>query len=134
MPDYLLAYMGRVNAVSLFPTLILVLGVGFGFYHFVRYVKGREDSRARAYSLLWLSVLISLAGYLWFLIRYPHIDGDTIKATYALQVFPLAAVLSGALLIEIRKRDHRLYLLIVLLMAVVFIHNLPALFSRQTAW
>lgn len=55
-------------------------------------------TRTLALAFLTLIILTSLAGYLWFLISYPvpH-KGDTIKATYMLQIFPPLALLCGEL-------------------------------------
>ncbi len=135
MPDYLLAYMGRVNAVSLFPTLILLLGIGLGAVYFLRFLArrwGDSDSQNGALVFLFLCVVVSISGYLWFIIRYPDIDGDTIKATYLLHIFPLTAILAGVFLLELRQRYPNLWRLVVATLVIVILHNLPVLFTRST--
>jgi hypothetical protein len=132
MPDYLLAFMGRVNLVSIFPTLILLLGIGLGFISFLRFLTRRWAEQETALALLFLSIAVSIVGYLWFIIRYPDIDGDTVKATYLLHIFPLIAVLAGILLLRIRRRDRFIWRLTIIGLALVIVHNLPVLFTRTT--
>ena len=41
-------------------------------------------------------VVVSLVGYMWFVIRYPSLGkGDTIKAIYLLHIFPSLAILGA---------------------------------------
>src|SRR5262249_3011755 len=43
-----------------------------------------------------LVVGVSVIGYLWFLIRFPVLnEGDTIKASYMLHIFPPLALLTA---------------------------------------
>ncbi len=43
-------------------------------------------------------------GYLILLVVYPTKTGDTVKATYLIHVFPLAAVLAADLLERLNRR------------------------------
>ncbi len=82
-------------------------------------------------SLAMLAVLVSLAGYAWFLIRYPHPRGATIKATYILQVFPFAALLGADLLEWVRDRQRRAWSVLLFVLILVIGHNLPALVTHH---
>ncbi len=119
------AYLGRVNLVSLFPSLLMVAALGRAA---VRLGRGTlTPVRREAYILLLLAIATTAAGYFWFLIMYPSYDkGDTIKATYILQLFPAVAVLTGEYLASLRDRFPRLSRLVWLGLALTFVHNLPA--------
>jgi F0F1-type ATP synthase membrane subunit a len=75
-------------------------------------------------------ILSTLIGYLWFLIQYPSPDGDTIKATYVLQIFPFMALLIGSVGARLSESNSRIYPFIFSLFVFTFVHNLGSLFSR----
>ena len=77
-------------------------------------------------------VLVSLIGYGWFLIKYPHSVGDTIKAMYVLQIFPLLSMLTGAVLVQLRHYHGWAYTVLVGSYAVVTAHNLAMLVTNFT--
>jgi hypothetical protein len=78
-----------------------------------------------------LVTLASFLGYFAFLILYPDLGkGDTIKATYMLQVFPFLAVLGAELLVSVRDRSAAVYHLLAALLAVSAALNAPLLFTR----
>jgi hypothetical protein len=80
--------LGRVNLVGLLPTAVFLGGLVVAAGALWRTRDGR--------ALLLLAALLSLLGYLWFLVGYPNLGkGDTIKATYLLHVFPILAILGG---------------------------------------
>ena len=124
-------YMGRVNLVSLFPTVVLLAAVAMGVAALFRFAAGNLDLEVRIRSLLVLVVLCTLAGYFWFLVRFPNPGkGDTIKAVYVLQIFPLMAILAGAMLAALHRRHAILFWVVSGLLAATFIHNLPLLITR----
>jgi hypothetical protein len=125
------AYLGRINLVSLFPTALGLVAIFFGL-KCIRYV-GRNEGTDQAKSLLlvMLYVIISLAGYFWFLVMYPNLGkGDTIKATYLLQTFPFIALLVGIMLQIIREKKRLVYRIIMLFLVIVWLHNLPAMLTH----
>ena len=80
---------------------------------------------------LLLAIGTTMAGYLWFLIMFPDIGkGDTIKATYVLQVFPLVAVTVGVVLEHIEEKSQLLYRLLLGMLSIVFLHNLSAMVTH----
>jgi hypothetical protein len=120
-------FLGRVNAVSLLPTALLLAGLGLAM---ARLVHGRGPARA-ARTLLVLIVAASVLGYLWFLIGYPNPGkGDTIKATYMLQVFPFLAILGGELLQRLRHKSVLAWRAVAVLLVLVALHNVPALITH----
>ncbi|MCX6244381.1 MAG: glycosyltransferase family 39 protein [Bacteroidetes bacterium] len=126
-------YLGRVNLVSLFPTVLVLLAVMVSLF-----VVSRRKStgllrmrRKEVKVFLLLSILATLSGYFWFLIAFPSLEnGCTIKATYVLQIMPSVALLVGNFLERIRNRSVIGYRLIMAGLAVVFVHNIFTMLSH----
>jgi hypothetical protein len=127
------SYLGRVNRVSLLPSALAVISL---FALAASVIRSRGDSGAvpdrwtpRVFLLVGLAAI--MAGYLWFLIMYPSIGkGATIKASYVLQIFPFLAVVVGLAMERVEARSPRLYFVILAVLALVFIHNLPAMVTH----
>ncbi|HVU13501.1 MAG TPA: hypothetical protein VHD90_19615 [Phototrophicaceae bacterium] len=130
-PASVLSYMGRVNALSLLPTLLLLIGLVYGIYRLIRSLATTLDDKALIVSLLTSVTLISIVGFIWFLARYPSGDADTAKATYLLQIFPCLCLLTAVWLTVIRRRWPILFNVLVLLLIVVAVHNDLMYFSRM---
>jgi hypothetical protein len=91
-------YLALVNIVALLPTLIALISVSWGVIHILRTLCIQNLDLETLYVTLFILMIFStLLGYLWFLIQYPTNDGDTIKATYILQIYPFIALLVGQL-------------------------------------
>ena len=129
-------YLGRVNLVSLFPSVILLAGIVVGMVYFGRFVSNRfTNDRITKCSLLLLVIAISLAGYFWFLIMYPSLKkGGTIKATYMLHIFPFVSILAGEFLQRIKQKSIYLYQAILILLAISTLHNFPVFITRYVVW
>lgn len=130
-------YLGRVNAVSLLPTALLLAGLVYGLWRTSVSLRTRAlDPQAAVILLSCLTVACSLAGYLWFLVKYPSPggSGDTIKATYLLHVFPFLAVLAAELLADVRERWPRAHRVAWVMLALVMCHNLGVLVTRFRGW
>jgi hypothetical protein len=125
-------YLGRVIFVSLFPTAILMAGMALGGLSLVQTLrKKRVETEAIFQAFLFLGVLTSLVGFLWFVISYPIIPtGVTIKTTYMIQIFMLLPILAAFFLEKIYLWKPLLYWLNLAVLLLVFLHNLPALFTR----
>ncbi|MEM7769109.1 MAG: hypothetical protein AAF327_01200 [Cyanobacteria bacterium P01_A01_bin.37] len=134
-------YLGRVNGISLFPTAIMVLSVVFSSITVIRRLRtnpmanGKDAIQSRhqrdTLLLLLLAIATSLGGYAWFLIMYPNLGkGDTIKATYTLQVFPLLSILTGYLLFQLKTWKPMLFFLVLFLWAGIWVHNLPSMVTH----
>ena len=92
--------LGRTNLISLFPTALLLAGLGLGLLSFLRFLRRRTVSAEPAAFALSALLIGSLwLFYAWFLIQYPNLGkGDTIKATYLLHSFPYLAMLAAGFL------------------------------------
>lgn len=130
------AYLGRVNRAALLPTIVLLGGLLLGFASIAQIIANPSASdRTSAGAALALMVVTSLAGYLWFLVsHYSPGGGSTIKATYMLQVFPLLALLGGEAIARLHDRSRVASFLLVTALALVGLHNAPAMFTRYATW
>ncbi|HLF90629.1 MAG TPA: hypothetical protein VI451_16910 [Anaerolineales bacterium] len=128
-------YLGRVNFVSLLPSALLLAGFGLGILHLARFLRQKPDPPLTGNTLIILIILASMAGYFWFLVRYPALDkGDTIKASYMLHLYPFLAILSGQVLQKIKTASPLVGRITVLLLFVILLYNLPAMVTRYVPW
>jgi hypothetical protein len=126
-------YLGRVNAVSLFPSLIFLGGLLTGVVSTVRLFRKRpeESSRNLFYAFLVLFEVISFLMYFYFLLSYPDLDrGATIKATYMIHALMVLPILGAEFLEKIRGFKYQVYVVCMVLLGLVFLHNLPAMITR----
>jgi hypothetical protein len=127
------AFLGRVNLVSIFPSAVALASLAAAVLGMLR---GGGDDPLIAHGrvicgFLLLTIGITMAGYFWFLIMYPNIEkGDTIKATYALHVFPFVAILAGIFLEHARNRSLIFYRLTLVGLYLCFVHNCFAMLTR----
>jgi hypothetical protein len=129
------AYLGRVNLVSIFPSVLALISISFVA---MRMLQGSSNKpltthQREIYEFLILTIVTTMAGYFWFLIMYPSIGkGDTIKATYVLQVFPFIAILVGMFLEHVKKRSLFLYQFILSGLSLSFLHNIFAMLTHYS--
>ena len=120
-------YLGRVNLVSIFPSLLLILG-------FRNSLKSTKSERKSTYDFLNIyitfGVIFSFFGYLWFLISYPQITGDTIKSTYMIQLFHLLGLSSIIFIENLKEKKKNFYYFIQISLLIVFIHNFQTMLSH----
>ncbi len=76
------ALLAQMNLVNLLPTAVVIYALA-------------RSIRRRRYALLYLVIGLTMVGFLFFLIRYPNHQGDNIKGTYVLQMYPLVALIVG---------------------------------------
>lgn len=137
-------HLGRVNLVSLIPTAIGLLAFLAVMVTWSRSKRVQRAGHARAPApavtvavaverFVALGILTTLAGYLWFVRSYPSFGGgDTVKATYILQIFPLVALLVGGLARRIESRSRRGYWLLLGALCLIALHNLRVMISQYT--
>lgn len=126
-------YLGRVNLISTFPSVLALISL-------VKVVIGILQrrcnnpliaSRRAIYAFLLLSIGTTMVGYFWFLIMYPSIGkGDTIKATYVLQIFPLIAIAVGEFIKYTKERSKFLYYLILGGLWFTLVHNFHTMLTK----
>ena len=123
------AYLGRVNLLSLIPTILFIAGGIYGQICAFQAMRGSNDPQKIILGLSSNIVTATLLGYLWFVIRTRSGGpGDTLKATYFLQIFPFLAIQAGILLQKIRANQILYSLLFILI--IITIHNLPAMVTH----
>jgi hypothetical protein len=129
------AYLGRVNFVSLYPSvlaLISFLMVTIGV------LRGRSEliivqSHRGIFAFLLLTISTMLLGYFWFLIMYPSMEeGDTIKASYVLHVFPFVAIIVGVFLHHIETVSQSLLKVLLSGFLLTVIHNICAMLTHYS--
>ncbi len=126
------AYLGRVSVVALLPFGVTLAGLALGLGSLRRFLAGDTAPARAGPALFVLVVLSSLAGYLAFLVRYPEpLRGDTIKATYMLQVFPCLALLAAGALNALREGHPAWFRAVVAALVAAGLHDLPACVSRM---
>ena len=132
------AFLGRVNLYALAPAGVMLAGLLFGLFRSIKYFRTASwtppPPDLTAKTLVSLTALVTLLGYYWFLIRFPHSRGNTIKATYMFQFFLLVALMGGELLAWIKERSRLVFWLVAALLAAALIHNAPALVTRYCLW
>ena len=126
-------YLGRVNAVAVYPSLIFLGGVLIGAYSIVKLFRKRpeESSRNLFYAFLFLFEILSFLIYFFFLLSYPdYIKGSTIKATYMIHALMVLPLLGAEFLEKVRAIKYQGYGICMVLLGLVFLHNLPAMITR----
>ena len=112
--------------------MLMIAGLLFGLSQ-VRYLFQINDTQRNSLYIVvnTFVVVVSLVGYMWFVIRYPSLGkGDTIKGTYLLHMFPSLAILGACLLGQIRKTKPYLSRLSLALLLAISIHNFPTFISH----
>ena len=112
--------------------MLMIAGLVFGLLR-VRYLFQINDTQRNSLYIVanTFVVVVSLVGYMWFVIRYPSPGkGDTIKAIYLLHIFPSLAILGAYLLAQIRKTNPYLSRLSLALLLAISIHNFPTFISH----
>ena len=122
----LVPYLGRVNLLAIIPTFLFILGI---FYFFIKF-KNLNINQKIMYSTFLLCVSFMWIGYMWFVIKYPNYSkGDTIKATFILQLIQLLPFFGSIFVID-NLKSKRLFNLIYSVIFFIFLYNIPAMISR----
>ena len=119
-------YLGRVNLFALVPTFLFIFGI---FYFFVIFKKLNVNQKI-IYSTFLLCVSFMWIGYMWFVIKYPNYSkGDTIKATFILQLIQLLPFF-GSIFVIRNLKNKWIFNLIYSVIIFILIYNIPAMISR----
>ena len=119
-------YLGRVNLFALVPTFLFIFGI---FYFFVIFKKLNVNQKI-VYSTFLLCVSFMWIGYMWFVIKYPNYSkGDTIKATFILQLIQLLPFF-GSIFVIHNLKNKWIFNLIYSVIIFILIYNIPAMISR----
>tara|TARA_B100000401_G_scaffold436934_1_gene381405 strand:+ start:2076 stop:3440 length:1365 start_codon:yes stop_codon:yes gene_type:complete len=121
-------YLARVNIVSIVPSILLIIGFASSYKYLKNKTKKEKDY---FFSYIFISILISFTGYLWFLIKYPSgPSGDTNKAAYMIHAFHLLAILGINYLEKIKIKSYTKYIVTILLLVLTYIHNFSSMLSH----
>jgi hypothetical protein len=115
------SYLGRVNLVSLFIFLILLITYLLSIF---------KKNQTFIFKYINYSIFISMLGYIIFFLSFPTETGDTVKGVYIIQVFYLLAFLASSYLEALKDKNFKLYAVINILFIVIFVHNINAYVSH----
>jgi hypothetical protein len=124
-------YLGRVNLVGLLPTILALAAFGAVAIKLSAILRrGPPLTLAEVIPMLAVLVVgVSVIGYLWFLIRFPVLnEGDTIKASYMLHIFPPLALLTA----DFVRRMRVPVVPWLIAWGMLMIHNIPAVTTHVT--
>ncbi|MBW1786365.1 MAG: glycosyltransferase family 39 protein [Deltaproteobacteria bacterium] len=128
-------YLGRVNLVSLFPSALAFMAI-FVYFMGITRRRTKEDHRKwerEVSKFLLLGMASTMMGYFWFLVMYPSIGkGDTIKTSYVLMILPYVAILTGMLIVKIKKRWNGIYYFTLAALLICFIYNIRAMITNYS--
>ncbi len=135
--DKMSRYLARTNIVGLIPSVLMMFGAILGFVSCWKLItsgiRGKPILAKKIEDVSVLSMLILIvgfAGYMWFLIMYPYADGDTIKASYILHLFPFMCILGSIAMSILEEKCVLVYKLLYVILIMCFVHNIPAYLSR----
>ncbi len=126
------AYLGRVNAVSMVPSAVLFAGFLIGLTELWKLRRRTlQDQGSALIILLTLLVIVSVLIYFVFLLGYTHDSPTTIKTTYLIHIVPFLALLGGEALVRLEIRNNKAFKALLVVLVLVFLHNIPALLTRH---
>ena len=129
------AYLGRVNLIGLFPSTLAIAALMFALFRILKrnYHTAFITCRKEILTFVLLAIATTIGGYFWFLIMYPNLEkGTTIKATYVLHIFPYIALLIGDLIEHIKRMQHVLSRLILILFCLISVHNVRVMVTNYS--
>lgn len=122
----LVPYLGSVNLLATIPTLLFIFGI---FYFFIKF-KNLNGNQKIMYSTFLLCLSFMWIGYMWFVIKYPNYSkGDTIKATFILQLIQLLPFF-GSIFVIHNLKNRWVFNLLYSVIIFILIYNIPAMISR----
>jgi len=126
-------YLGRVNLVSLIPSLFLFGGFLYGLSQLFRAISFREaDSTVLCNGLYAAAIIGTMIGYMWYVLTIidPKGIGGSIKGVYIFHTFPFIAILGGQLFAIIKRYSTSIYRFSIALLLAVAIHNTSAMITN----
>ena len=126
-------YLGALNLASGIHFFFLAGGLLFALGHLISlFTKKEKPSYYRIFILFF--VLLNFGVFLYAAIMINTFEGEVIKATYLVQIFPLMALLAADLIIMISSRWKKMAQPIRLLLYGYFLFALPAFFTHYISW
>lgn len=115
------SYFSRVNVISIFTTLLIIIFC---------YLSVKSFKNVYLVQFLKLAIFSSFFGYLMFSISFPENNGDTIKASYIIQLFHLAVFLASIYFQKLKTINLRIYKLLLFFLTIIYIHNYQTYLSH----
>lgn len=113
-------YLGKVNLFSIFASSVFITSI---FFAKPLYNKLNSNRYTVTMNFIFFGIVFSILGYLYFLIKYPSFpSGDTIKATYLLQLFHLIGFNTIFIFNYLKNRKTMYYFLLFIFIST-FIFN-----------
>jgi hypothetical protein len=122
-------YLGTVNLFSVVPTLVFVAGWLFAILRLFN-LKKPYSMESASTILFFFIATVSIIGFTIFVINFYTLDDSTLKASYILQFFVVLAFLGADFLELVRTRFSPLFIVALITLGIVFLHNLPAFITR----
>lgn len=126
-------YACRVNAVALAPAILCAAALLAAVFFVVKSVWTQPAREAPYYAAVLLMFFGTAAGYLWFQAGNGDEKGDTVKAAYILQVFPVTALIAAWMGARLFQRSQRIFWVITAVILLSALHNSGAFISRVAA-
>ena len=131
--DSIKKYLGRVNIVSIIPSFIMIIGIIYGLICCGRMLKdGRENKNIFYFSLLEITILFTIIGFVYFLFAYPSPKGDNAKATYIANAFPIFAILASQFMCLLKEKSKMAFTIILTVLIIIFLYNFPVHITRYS--
>ena len=115
------SYFAKVNILSLITTTVALTCF---------FLANRKFKNHFVIKYISFSVLFSLLGYLWFTISFPEPSGDTVKATYIIQMFHLIIFSSSLYLESIKNEKPKLYNSVLVILFSIYVFNFQTYLSH----
>ena len=131
-PEFI-RYLGRVNLASIPVALMLAGGVALCLWELGALLL-RRRVRDELLALVCLTALCMLLGFGWFIYSYVLQSELVLKASYALQGLVVLTLPAGMLLDRIGERAPVALYALLAVLAVVFLHNLPAMITHYNVF
>ncbi len=114
-------YLARVNILSVFTSILIVSFCFLTYKHYKQYFLIKYIN---------LAIIVSFIGFLLFTVAYPSSTGDTIKATYIIQVFHLMAFSSSIYFQKLKKSHEKMFNVILSILVLIYFHNFGSFLSH----
>jgi hypothetical protein len=125
-------YLGQVMILALVPFFLLVAGTYQGATIVYKNSKGVDGGLTSYQSLFFWIIIVSIFGILIASIMQPTWDANLVKATYVVQIFPLAAILVAEFILGAKKALFRKATSVYLI--AFFIFSFSAYFTKYISW
>ena len=112
------------NQINLLPTLVMIAGFVYFIVFSIKKTFSNPDSQWLIYSFFVIFTLLTWAGFIVLLTKYPSWKGDSIKPSYMIYILPILTYSLSVFIFKIIKPIKILFIPIVIWLAIASINNL----------